>query len=172
MIDTHHTFLKSNRILADRQCDGTTYAEAIKGSNHHHTGIQRFRAYSGREECIDVVRGRFYQFVEGTLMSNQPTRGRTFITIKGGVNGCLLHNLMLYGKTRWPWDISLGDHTIYGYDTGPCTNIVINHVRHEDPLKKVTILVLHSHVPKCLNGNYRIIKVPKWIVKLLFWIKK
>ena len=168
--DTHKHKLVSHERLSDVDIDGTGYSEAIKGSNITDVVVRNFSAKGGNEDCIDIVRGSDYLFHHGRLEANGC---RTFITIKGGVDGVVMSEIVLTGKPKWFWDISLGDHTIYGWDAGKCKEIKFNHIRHESG-KPVRILVLNSEVPLWVDDydNYKIYKVPKLLVRLLFWFRE
>lgn len=165
-MDTNKFMLESGATHLSLNIDGRGFSEAIKGSNVKDVKVCGFEAFGGDEDCIDCVRGMGYKFESGKLYSGQ---SRTFITAKGGIDGFVLKDIELIGNTRWFWDISLGDHTIY-YNQGDesvMKNILIDSVRRADG-KPVTILCLLSEKPKVTNGKYRIIKPPLFLVKLYF----
>jgi hypothetical protein len=160
------------------------YSEALKGSNLINAMIRDFYVFGGYEDGVDFVRGVNYTVQDGVIEAEsvltpvkegspnrRPRRTQTFITIKGGVTGYTLRNLLLKGRRSFWWDISIGDHTIYNkgklLDT---RDGVIDNVRRVDG-KRVVILVLDGKKPVCSNGRYRVIKVPRWLVKVYFKIK-
>jgi hypothetical protein len=168
-MDTHKHVLTSGKIETGLDLDGTGYSETIKGSNMEQTGAIGFSIIAGNEDGIDCVRGTDYTFTNGVIESRSNTR--TFITAKGGIDGLLLKDILLAGKTKWWRDIGLGDHTIYnkGKLMG-MRNVVIDNVRRSDG-KKVNVFVMDCDKPKCVNGRYRVIKLPKLLVKLFMKIK-
>lgn len=171
MKDTHAVKIpKSDYTYNNFQIDGRGYAEGLKLSNLDNVFIADGHIIGGYEDCIDCVRGSNYLFENLTLEAGD---ARTFVTAKGGLSYISFKNITLKGKTKWPWDFSFGDHTIY-YNQGDKSwtkNIVLDDVRREDS-KKVTILCLLSDRPRVKNGDYRVIMVPKWIVKSLFFVNK
>lgn len=171
MKDTHKLKLEWNKEYSGLVLDGTGYAETLKASAGENITVRDFSIIGGYEDCIDCVQGTNYTFADGSLLAGPKTR--TFITLKGGINGVILKNLVLSGKCRWPWDISLGDHTIY--NKGKLMNqqnILIEDVRRTDPKRRVRVLVLDSEAPVVINSSVMIIKVPRWIVWLLMKLKR
>jgi hypothetical protein len=167
-MDTHAYILRSNTRYTNLVIDGKDDSEAIKGSNRTNSTVDGFMAIAGYEDGIDCVRGSNYTFRNGEIHSSKRTR--THITIKGGVKRYTFQNIELYGLTRFPWQISIGDHTIY--NKGKLLNTdggFIDSV-HRANGKPVRILVLDGTVPECVNGNYIIWRVPRFLVKLWFKI--
>jgi len=165
--DTNAFFLWSDQRYNDIHVDGIGHAEAIKGSNKANVNVFNFTAIGGYEDVIDCVRGKSYAFVDGELSTGPNTR--TFITLKGGINGVLLKNLTLVGDCKYPWDISLGDHTIY--NKRKLLNqkkIVMRGVRRANG-KPIKILVLDSEVPDC-DFPVKIYRLPKFLLRIWFWI--
>lgn len=170
--DTHAIKLYDNNTsYTDLFADGTNFAEALKVSNLSDIKVSNFELIGGWEDCIDCVRGNNMIFYGGILISSKHTK--TFVTAKGGIDGFILRNIELRKRPKWFWDISLGDHTIYNDmgDTTMMKNVVIDNVWRDDN-KKVTILCLWCERPELLNGNYKLIMVPKFLVKILFGFKR
>jgi hypothetical protein len=165
--DTHKYTLKNNVKASNLNLDGSDCAETIKGSNLSNSGVVEFDIIAGYEDGIDCVRGSNYLFKEGSIRASDFTR--TFITLKGGIKGYTLRNLELDGEPSLPWDISIGDHTIY--NKGELLNMedgLISGVYHASG-RKVRIFVLDGEVPVCEFGKYKVIKVPRFVAKL--WMK-
>lgn len=169
--DTHKMVLESGGIYTNENVNGIGYAEAVKCSNLKDVTFRKFSIVGGYEDCLDVVRGRNYVFCEGDMYAGE---ARTFVTVKGGVHGFWLEDVVFHGKTKYPWEISLGDHTIYN-DADPDLNIVrkvvLNRVRRVDGAF-VRVLCMASNRPICLNGKYRVYVVPRWIWRTWFWLKR
>lgn len=165
--DTHTYVLRSHTLSRDLTLDGTKDAETIKGSDLVDSGAVGFDIIGGYEDCIDCVRGTNYLFANGRMRTSEKTR--TFITLKGGIDTIVLRDLLLVGSCKYPWHISLGDHTIY--NNGGLMNqrnIVIDNVNRPNG-KKVWIFCLDSQRPRVYRGNYGVIKVPKFLAKI--WLK-
>lgn len=168
-MDTHKYILKDGSIESGLVLDGSGFSETIKGSNLTGSGVDGFNIIAGNEDGIDCVRGSDYKFSGGVIKSGPKTR--TFITAKGGINGLLLKDIVLCGKTTWWRDIGLGDHTIYnkGKMMG-MRNVTIDNVTRADG-GKVNVLVLDCKKPNCINGRYRVIRLPRFLVKIFMMIK-
>lgn len=169
--DTHKFVLENKGVYSGESVNGYGYAEAVKGSNLEDVTFRNFSIVGGYEDCVDVVRGRNYVFCEGDMYAGE---ARTFVTIKGGVQGIWLEDIVFHGKTKYPWDISLGDHTIYN-DAEPNLDIVrkvvLNRVKRVDGAP-VRVLCMASQVPVKLNGKYRVYVVPRFIWRTWFWLKR
>ena len=168
-MDTHKHILTDRVIDFGLVLDGTGFSETIKGSNLTNSGASEFNIVAGNEDGIDCVRGSGYEFSNGVIKSGPRTR--TFITAKGGIDGLVLKDIILHGKTRWWRDIGLGDHTIYnkGKLMG-MKNVVIDNVTRADG-KRVNVFVLDCKKPNCINGRYRVIRLPRFLVKIFMMIK-
>lgn len=174
LTDTHKIKLtESNRsYIIDKSVCGDGYAEALKLSNLENVSVSVTLITGGYEDCIDIVRGKNYNIHNSALRSGNKTR--TFITAKGGIDGLVLENLLISGKTSFFWDISLGDHTIYNdidSDLPVMKNVTINNVKRVNG-KKVRILCLYCENPKLVNGKYTLIKIPISLVRIFFSIKR
>lgn len=166
--DTHTLKMESDTVYENIFLNGTKDAETIKGSNIQNAVLKKFDIIGGYEDCIDCVRGNNYVFEEGILRTSPKTR--VFITLKGGIDGVEMKNLLLIGRTKFPWDISLGDHTIY--NKGRLMNqknILISDVSRYDK-KPVRILVMDSARPEVRDSRVRFIRIPKPIVRVWFMI--
>jgi len=174
--DTHGFVMKEGQTYSGLSITSGNYDEAIKASNLYFSRVEDFIAKGGSEDVIDCVRGQRYEFENGELQGNLC---RQFITIKGGVRDYVLASLRLKGEPKGikigpfklNYDIMLGDHTIYGYGTGPVGRGLIDYVSHESG-RKVRVLCIHAHKPVTRNGDYTIRKLPSILVKALFWFKK
>ena len=168
-MDTHKHTLTNGKVSAGLILDGSGYSETIKGSNLSESGAAVFDIVAGDEDGIDVVRGEDYLFEDGRIDAGKSTR--CFITAKGGIDGLIIRDVTLFGKTRWWRDIGLGDHTIYNKgNLMDMKNVLIDNVRRSDG-KPVKILVLDCDKPICTNGKYCVVKIPKLLVKLFLKIK-
>jgi hypothetical protein len=169
MMDTHAFVLESGRHYSGLTIDGIGFSEAVKGSNLVDTTVEDLYAIGGDEDCIDCVRGSNYTFRDVRLVSSGTN---TFITLKGGIDGCILEDVTLLGDTKYPWDVSLGDHTIYNKGRLMMQkNIILRNVRRADD-KPVRVFVMDSEPPTVENSNVRIYRVPKLLVKLWFLVKR
>lgn len=169
-MDSHKVKLyDSNHTYYNITANGIGYSEALKLSNLHNVEVIGFNLIGGYEDCVDCVRGSNLSFTDGYLYNGD---ARVFVTAKGGIDGFVLKDVLLLGRPKW-WDISLGDHTIYNDagDNGIMKNVVIDNVS-ADTNRKVTVLCLWCERPELKNGNYRLIMVPKFLVKILFWYRK
>jgi len=168
-MDTHGYVLKDGLVESGLYVRSGEYSEALKGSNLKASGAIGFNVVGGEEDGIDCVRGSGYWFSDGVIEAGNRTR--TFVTLKGGIDGVVLKDVELVGKCRWPWQVSLGDHTIYnkGRLMG-MRGVVLDGVRRGDG-KAVWVLVLDCEKPECRNGKYRVVKVPKWLVWLFMKLK-
>lgn len=172
--DTHKFKVPHSHWLeSGLDLDGRGHAETFKSSNLSDVTCLDFSFRAGDEDAIDVVRGSSITFKDGLIESHLDAPCRTFITIKGGVYGVVLENIVLRGDSIFPWQISFGDHTIY-HDQGDrafTSKIEISNVRRENG-KRVVILCMLAERPMLSNGDYRIIKVPVFAVRVLFFTIK
>jgi len=170
--DIHKMILESNMVYDGLELDGTGFDETIKLSNLRDVIVKNGSFKGGSEDVVDIVRGYDLEIRDSSLEANGC---RSFLTIKGGAQQVVLENLILKGEPKGflfgllKWDISIGDHTIYGYSAG-VTKVLINRVKHADG-RRVRIARLHGEVD-WVAGNYKVIKFPKWLVKLLFFYHK
>lgn len=175
MPDTHSFVIeRSNEVYRNLKLySSESYSEILKISNHENVTVTNSYIGGGNEDCIDVVRGKNIVFSDLVLSSLRGKGTRTFITIKGGVSDVIIKNINLIGKTRYPWDISLGDWTIYDADKNhpPVKNIRIEHVSH-DTGRPIRVLCVHSEIPKIVGKNVKIIRVPPILVKIWFSLKR
>jgi hypothetical protein len=175
--DTHAVFIKDNgsshyRLFAD----GKGFSEALKISNKKNVSFVQCRAINGEEDCLDIVRGDKITFTNCVFEpSEDKPRTRTIATIKGGATNvefidCLFRT---ENKTRFPWQISVGDYTIYDREkTTPKTTVKIRNaftggLRTVDTNgPKPRVLVLNGVVDA--DDSVKVWKVPSILVKLLF----
>lgn len=170
-MDSHTLKLAGGAFYDGLYLDGSNNAETLKGSNISDCTVRDFTLIGGYEDCIDCVRGSNYAFIGGSLIAGQKTR--TFVTLKGGIDGVVLSDITMSGKCKWWWDISLGDHTIY--NQGRLLNqknIVISNVRKVAPVRKVRILVIDCERPTITDSNAVVIKVPRIVAWMLMRMKK
>jgi len=169
MADTHAVTLQSGKVFMAVNADGRGFSEALKGSNLRDAGAHGFHLVAGDEDGIDCVRGSNYSFRDGVIESTPLTR--TFITLKGGIQGATLQNIRLKKRCRYPWDISLGDHTIYNRRRlMRQSGVVIDNVWRDDG-RPVRILVMDSEKPMCSRGEYRIYRIPTLLVRIWMFFK-
>lgn len=173
MPDTHAVTLEEDHKTYTYMgvIDGTGYSEGLKGSWREHIVVQTPTIRSGKEDCFDFVRGKDIVIRNALLISTLESPCRQYGTIKGGIQGFALNRCRLEGSPRGWFDFVVGDFTIYDFDKArhPCRDIIFDDVVHVPDLKrKVSILVLYAERVEGLNGRYRIIRVPRWIVKVYF----
>jgi len=149
------------------------YSEILKMSNRKNVTITTSYVGGGIEDSIDIVRGENILLNDLVLSSLRGNQTRTFITVKGGVDGIIIKNINLIGETKYPWDISLGDWTIYDVDKNhpPVRNIRIEHISHENG-RPIRVLCLHSEVPEVIGKNVKILRIPPIFVKIWFGLKR
>lgn len=164
--DSRYTFSKKAKDGL-HYVDGTDYAEAIKGSHKRNVVVEYAEVTGGHEDCIDLVGCSEVVLADLTLIPSRKTR--TFITMKGGNRGILLKRIRFRGKCRWPWDISIGDHTIYGWREDRM--IVIESCSTEKG-RPLTVLCLAARRPMIVTPKcpVRVIMVPKFLVRIHFWL--
>jgi hypothetical protein len=147
--------IKGNEIL-----DGTMlHKEGVKGSMVIEKLLANKRILGGYEDCLDVVRGKDFELRDLHMFADQRTR--TFITLKGGIQGYTLRDITLEGETRWPWDVSLGDWTDYDLFPRP----VMQHgnlirVRHITG-RPVRVLLRWCDKPIVHDSNIKFLRLPK-----------
>jgi hypothetical protein len=148
-----------------------SYSEILKGSKRRNVVVEDSFIGGGNEDCVDMVRGENIKFQNLTVEAHEKTR--VFFTLKGGIKGLTFNDVVLYGKSKWCWDISLGDWTNYDVDKRPkVRDIVLENVRFGDSNKRVKVLCLWSEKPTVIGGRVDIWKVPTFMVKILFWYKR
>lgn len=143
--------------------DGTGRREALKGSQLEHNIIARCRLIGGYEDCLDIVRGYKVNIEDCQMIAGDRTR--THITLKGGMHTVTLRRITFFGRTRWPWDVSLGDWT--GYDMvkrPPMGNVALDSLRHNDG-RPVRVLCRYTEKPQVLGGTVRLIRFPRWFIR-------
>jgi hypothetical protein len=167
--DSHAYKMSTDEFVFGRTIRGEEHAEAVKFSNIENASITNCVIIGGYEDCIDMVRGRNYQIFHCDLKSSAKTR--TFITAKGGIENLIISKCTFWGPIKYPWDISLGDHTIY--NKGKLMNmnkVLLRKLKRTDSNRKVRVLALD-----CNNITHddtvTLIKVPKLLVKLLMKLK-
>lgn len=157
--------------------DGTGLSEAVKISNKNNVKLTECRLLGGNEDCLDIVRGSNHEFHGCCFIPSRKTR--TMVTIKGGAKGIVLQNCMFRTseKTKYPWDISIGDYTIYDkYKTTPKTEVKIREAvtggrrtaNTNGP--KPIVLVLNGEVDA--DHSVRVWKVPTIFVRILFQFQR
>lgn len=165
-MDTHYRVMTDGETVWNESFPFNSKSETIKGSNIS-CNVHGCTVRGGVEDCIDFVRGGKYKIEESRLIAGPRTRA--FITAKGGIDGLLVKNVWLEGKVRW-CDINLGDHTIYNKrKLMGMKNVVLDGVRRVDG-KPVKVRVWDCEKPVCINGNYKVVVIPKWLVRIYMWI--
>ena len=166
--DSHFYKLDDGQVLVGQSFPFNPCSETIKGSNIS-AQVESCVVNGGTEDCVDFVRGGPYTIRGCTLRAGAKTR--TFITAKGGIDGLLVKDVILSGRTKWKSDIRLGDHTIYNKrKLLKMRDVVIDNVCRDDG-KPVRVLVLDCEKPLCVNGKYKVVRVPKVLVWLFMLIK-
>jgi len=148
------------------------YSEILKMSNRENVTVSSSYIGSGYEDCIDIVRGYNITLRDLTLSSRKNSKARTYITIKGSCKGVNITDIQLVGDTRYPWDISLGDWTIYDADPQRplMRDVVIRNVNHISG-RPVRVLCLYCETPD-VDSSVKLIKVPMFLVKIWFALKR
>lgn len=172
--DTHKYILENDNTTysgLDFYPSDLTYSELVKGSLRRNIIIKDSRVAGGKEDCIDLVRGENIK-IENVFLSSE--KSRTYITAKGGIKGLHLKNLQFNGKSRYPWDVSLGDFTIYDIirKRPKMRNVVLEKFTRVDSNKKIRVLCLHCEKPTVIGKNIQVIKIPTFLVNILFFIKR
>jgi len=174
--DTHYfKITQDNSVISvPYVMDGHGFAETVKISNLKNIHFSGKRIIGGYEDCLDAVRGSNYIIHDTNFVAGEKTR--TFITAKGSIDSFAVINCTFTGKTKWPWDISLGDHTIYDnqdWKTPKMRNVYLADNRRTDG-KRIKVLVLHCEKPNTpdQNEDYLFFVIPHFIVRGLFAIKR
>lgn len=167
--DTHTTKygqeVSHTRDTEHETIDGTYDAEAIKVTHCEGLELAHKHAIGGREDCLDVVRSTGLLFRDAVLWASSGTR--TFITAKGGGNH-EFRDILLIGRTRWPWDISLGDWTLYNANPEhpPMREVVLDNVRRKDG-RRLVVLQLYCDNVTVRNCKATVINL-RWLAPTLF----
>jgi len=168
-------------LPSDGWIDGRGFAEAIKGSARQKLTLAGAQIMAGREDCIDLVRGRELRIVSCRLHIHSDSPARQFITAKGSIVDLELDNLLLHGEpSGWfPFgprnlvrpDIVLGDHTLYDYDLSrpPMRQVVIGAgVRHVTG-RPVTVLAHHAVDVRVCSNRIHLLTMPRALTSARFW---
>ena len=147
--------------------------DTVKGSNIQTCVIAGCTIAGGTEDCLDIVRGRDIA-VSKTVFINP---GKQFITLKGGVQNFLLSANSFFGRAKgwWDFDIVLGGHQIYGWETGPVQGGVIEHCAAFDQWnqpRKLRVLCLHADKPDFRETPHFCLNVPSFIARFIFWLNR
>lgn len=178
-VDTHkkaiadHTESPYSDIEAEliNATGATLYDEALKITHSLDITVSNKTLIGGTEDCLDCVRtGKLS--VSNCIM-NASKHTRVFITDKGGGTEHIYTDIILDGKTRWPWDLSFGDWTNYNSqkDWPPLDTVILDNVRRTNG-KRVVVLQLYCNKIVKKNGTKAFIINLRLIAPLWFWIKR
>lgn len=143
--------------LPEQEINPLDYSDILKFSNCDDCTVDNCRIHGGKEDCIDVVRGRNYVIRNSTLFPF-----KNGITIKGSVDGVLLENLIFDGHGS-DCDIDIGQFDNYWWIGRPPTrNVIINNVTSLSG-KPVVVRLWDVADVSITSSNVQIIRVPKFI---------
>jgi len=133
------------------------YSDILKFSNCNNITVKDCTIESGKEDCIDAVRGNNYTFTETALAPKH-----NGITLKGSINGYAIKDVMFatHGKDC---DIEIGQYDNYWYiGRKPTRNGFIENVQSTDG-KPVVIKLWDATKPDIVNSNVKVVKMPIFI---------
>lgn len=119
--------------------------------------LNGFHVPGGREDCVDMVRGRNYTISDCVLEPN----GDGAVTVKGSVDGWAIRNTVVKpGKKR---DVEVGQFDNYWYPGRPPTRNGYLYAVGSGTDKPVRVLLWDAERPRVENSNATVTKVP-WLV--------
>jgi hypothetical protein len=138
--------------------DPHNYDDILKFSDCTNALVENKTISSGKENCVDAVRGSNYQWVNCQLESGA---GISSVTIKGAIDGWKFIQCKI-GKGKQT-DIELGQFDNYWYiGRTPTKNGLIKDCQSLDG-SKIRVTCWNSDCPIIENSQVSIIKVP-WII--------
>lgn len=165
--DTHGFIVTNESEISFRKFQGLGFSEAFKASNKKNLYVSSCVFYGGYEDCLDSVRSQINVF-DCLFLPNKQTKQS--ITAKGG------SDLMLelcHFENNPKFDIVVGDFTIYdGVKKMPPSKLLLRDCKASDKggrKRQIRVLVLHGSC-SFKNSDVKITKVPKWLVKIYFWV--
>lgn len=164
--DTHGFIVTNETAIYFEKFRGKGFSEAFKASNKQ-VVIWNCVFYGGSEDCLDSVRSKL-EISDSAFLPNKETKQS--ITAKGGSE---IHLVNCHFEGSPKFDISIGDFTIYdGVTKIKPSKLVIEKctaTNKQGRARPVKVLVVNG---ECISKqkNIEITKVPKFLVKIYFWI--
>ena len=129
--------------MTSSKCRSETTASSITG---------------GKEDCSDAVRGTNYLWRRVIFRA----LGAGVLTIKGAIDGWMVQGCIIerHGKER---DIEVGQFDNYWYWGRPPTrngSVVDTFASDGQPVR---LTLWDAEMPKVVNSNVKVTRVPKWI---------
>lgn len=141
--------------------------DSLKFSQCFNVEAYGYHIVNHKEDTIDAVRGANYYFHDMVL---QP-RGRNGITLKGGIKGATLENIIFEGHGK-ECDIELGMWCDYDIVKRPKTRgVVIKNCRAKDG-KPLIIRCWYAEKPTIINSNVKILWWPPIVSPAYFILRK
>jgi hypothetical protein len=136
-------------LVGNGLLDGQKFDDALKLSNCRGVTVREYEILGGREDCIDINRGKLINVRDCSLHP----KGRYAMTIKGGAECVIVENVTIFGRGS-EVDIDLGNWSDQcGEKT---TGVVLRNVRGNTS-EPVRVRVLHAGLPLVDGGNVRVL---------------
>jgi hypothetical protein len=170
-VDTHLKswgLLKDERLEIKEDLNGNACSETLKFSlcNNVVLDMNNVNIFSGKEDCLDIVRGKNYRIKDGVFHCS----GKQGITIKGSVDSVILENIVFRGNPKNGY-VVLGQYCDYDVVHKPKTkNIIIKNCWFEKPSCGITLW--NAEKIQFQGTSCKVNKVNPLIVKGYFLIRK
>lgn len=134
------------------------FDDIMKFSDCRNVTVTSKDVAAGRENCVDAVRGSYYEWIACTFASGS---GIATFTIKGAINGWLINDCLI-GRGK-KCEIEVGQYDDYWKPgRSPTRNGMVSLNRTTDG-KPIRITLWDADAPKVVGNDVKIRKIP-WIV--------
>ena len=147
---------KPDTALFFNPIDPENYDDIMKFSNCTNVVVDNKTIIPGRENCVDAVRGSNYLWNLCHMISGA---GVATMTIKGAIDGWTLRSCYI-GEAKSRTDMEIGQFDNYWHPGRKPTRNGLIEDCESFTLAPIRVVVWDSEIPKIVNSNVRIFKIP------------